>query len=86
MNTLLTFDDFDKTLIVLSATSGGISIVTFSSIIGGPVGIASASFNFGFSLTTGVIKELLIDNNDTLWLNERDIEEKLNRKIYELLQ
>ena len=58
----------------------------FSSIIGGPVVIASASFSFGFYLTTGIIQELLIDNNDTLWLNERDIEEKLNHKIYKLLQ
>ena len=39
------FDYFDKTLIVLSATSGGISIISFASVIGAPAGIASASFN-----------------------------------------
>ena len=61
-------------------------MISFSSIIGDPVGIISVSFSFGFSLTTGIIKELLIDNNDTLWLNKRDREEKLNHKIYELLQ
>ena len=46
------FDYFDKTLIVLSATSGEISIISFTSVIGVPVGIASASFSFAFSLTT----------------------------------
>ena len=42
------FDYFDKNLIVLSATSGGISIISFASIIGAPVRIASASFSFVF--------------------------------------
>ena len=46
------FDYFDKTLIVLSATSGEISIISFTSVIGVPVGIARASFSFVFSLTT----------------------------------
>ena len=31
------FDYFDKTLIVLSAASGGISIISFASIVGVPV-------------------------------------------------
>ena len=38
------FDYIDKILIVLSATSGGVSIISFTSIIGAPVGITSASF------------------------------------------
>ena len=37
------FDYFDKTLIVLSVTSGGTSIISFTNIIGAPTGIASAS-------------------------------------------
>ena len=53
------FDYIDKTLIVLSAASGGVSIISFVSIIGTPVGIASASFSFVFSLTTEIIKKLL---------------------------
>ena len=53
------FDHIDKTLIVLSATSGGISIVSFTSVIGIPAGSASASFTLIFSLTTGIIKKLL---------------------------
>ena len=46
------FDYFGKTLIVLSATSGGVSIE-----------IASASFSLIFSLTTGITKMLKITGN-----------------------
>ena len=53
------FNDFDKNLIVLCAASGGISIISFTSVIGGPVGIASAGFSLVFSLTTGIIKKVL---------------------------
>ena len=53
------FDYFEKTLIVLSTTNGGISIISFTSVIGAPVGIASASFSLVFSLTTRVRKKLL---------------------------
>ena len=53
------FDYIDKILIILSATTGGISIISFTTTIGAPVGIASASFTLIFSLTTGIIKKLL---------------------------
>ena len=49
----------DKILIVLSATSEGVSIISFSSNIGAPVGIVIASFTLFFSLTTGIVKKLL---------------------------
>ena len=51
------FDYIDKVLIVLSATSGGVSIISFTSIVGAPVGIASASLTLIFSLTTGIVKK-----------------------------
>ena len=54
-----TFDYIDKILIVLSATTGGVSIISFTSIIGAPAGIASASLTLIFSLTTGIVKKLL---------------------------
>ena len=54
-----TFDYIDKILIVLSATSSRVSIISFTSIVGAPVGIASASFTLIFSLTTGIVKKLL---------------------------
>ena len=50
---------FDKSLIVLSATSGSISIASFATVIGTPVGIASACLSLTFSLSTGIVKELL---------------------------
>ena len=53
------FDCIDKILFILSATTGGISIISFTTSIGAPVGIASASFTLIFSLTTGIIKKLL---------------------------
>ena len=53
------FDHIDKILIVFSATTGGISIISFTTTIGAPVGIASASFTLIFSITTGIIKKLL---------------------------
>ena len=53
------FDYINKILIVLSATTGGVSICSFTSVVGAPVGIASASFTLIFSLTTGIVKKLL---------------------------
>ena len=53
------FDYIDKILIVLSVTTGGVSICSFTSILGAPVGIASASFTLIFSLATGITKKLL---------------------------
>ena len=41
---ITSFDYFDKSLIVLSATSGSISIAPFATVIGAPVGITTASF------------------------------------------
>ena len=51
------FDYIDKILIVLSATTGGISIISFTTAIGAPVGIASASFTLIFPLSAGIIKK-----------------------------
>ena len=56
---ITTFDYIDKILVVLSATSGGVSIILFTSIIGAPVGIVSASVTLIFSLTTGIVTKLL---------------------------
>ena len=42
------FDYIDQTLIVLSATSGGVSVISFTSIVGVPVAIPSTSFTLLF--------------------------------------
>ena len=46
------FDYFDKSLIVLSVTSGGVSVASFPKVIGTPVGITRASLSLAFSLWT----------------------------------
>ena len=53
------FDYFDKSLIVLSVTSGGVSIASFATVIGAPTGITSASLSLAFSFCTGLVKKLL---------------------------
>ena len=56
---IASFDYFDKLLIVLSVTTGIISIASFATVIRAPVGMASASFCLVFSMYTGIIKKLL---------------------------
>ena len=48
-----------KSLIVLSAISGSISITWFATVIGAIVRIADANFIFAFSISTGTVKKLL---------------------------
>ena len=53
------FDYSDKSLIVLSVTTGSISIRSLATVIGAPVGTVSASFSLIFPISTGIIKKLL---------------------------
>ena len=39
-----TFNYIDKILIVLNATTGGVCIISHETVVGAPVGIASAGF------------------------------------------
>ena len=48
-----------KSLIVLSPTTGSISIASFATVIGAPVGIISASFSLAFSISTRIVRKLL---------------------------
>ena len=48
VNILLPLTILINLYIVLSATSGGISIASLATVIGAPVGIASASFSSFF--------------------------------------
>ena len=56
---IASFDYFDKSLIVSSATSGSISIALFATVIGTAIGMASASLSLAFSLYTGLVKKVL---------------------------
>ena len=53
---ITSFDYFDKSLTVLSVTTGIISIASFATVTGAPVGMASASFSLAFSISTGIVK------------------------------
>ena len=55
---IASFDYFDKSLIVLSETTGSISIASFAAVIGAPIAMASASFSLSFSIFTGIVKKL----------------------------
>ena len=50
---------FGKSLIVLSITTGSISIASFAAIIGAPVGIMSTTCSLAFSVTVGFVKKFL---------------------------
>ena len=56
---IVSFNYFDKSLIVLSVTTGSIFIASFATVIGAPVGIASASFSLAFLISTRIVKKLL---------------------------
>ena len=56
---IASFDYFDKSLIASSATSGSISIESLATVIGAPIRLASASFSFAFSISTGIMKKQL---------------------------
>ena len=51
------FDYFDKSLIVLSVTTGSIYIASFSAVIGAPVRKISACFSLAFSISTGIVEK-----------------------------
>ena len=53
------FDYSGKSLIVLSVKTGIISIASFATVTGAPVGIASASFSLAFSICTVIVIKLL---------------------------
>ena len=57
------FNYIDNVLIVLSATSGGVCIISSASVAGAPVGLAGASFTLVFYLTTGITKKLKKKNS-----------------------
>ena len=56
---IASFDYFDKSLIVLLVATGIIFMASFTTVIGAPVGIMSASCSLKFSVTTGFLKKIL---------------------------
>ena len=56
---ITSFNCFDKSLIVLPVKTGSISIPSFSTVIGAPVGMTSVRFSLSCSVTTRIVKKLL---------------------------
>ena len=56
---IASFDYFNKSLIVLSVATSSISVASFATVIGTPLGIGSASFSLAFLISKGIVKKLL---------------------------
>ena len=56
---IASFDYFDKSLIVSSTISGSITVASFATVIGIPIGTAGASLSPTFSLCRGLVKKFL---------------------------
>ena len=56
---LVSFDYLDKIFIALSASFGTLSIASYASVVGTPVGIAGSSLTLIFTIGTGISKSLL---------------------------
>ena len=56
---IASFDYFDKSLIILSVTTGAISIGSFGTVTEAPARIASASFSLSYSIPTKIVKSCL---------------------------
>ena len=55
----MNFDYADNVFITPSASFGTLSIVSYATVVGIPVGIAGASLTLIFTVTTAVVKTLL---------------------------
>ena len=88
---IASLDYFDKSLTFLSVTTGSISIASFATVIGAPVGIVSASFSLTFSMSTGIVKKLLKTtrnkkkNHNKIVMLARSKLNSIESKIYEAL-
>ena len=56
---MISFDYLDKIFITLSASFGTLSIASYATVVGIPVGIAGASLTLIFTISTGISKSLL---------------------------
>ena len=56
---LVSFDYLDKIFITLSASFSTLSIASYASVLGLPIGIAGSSLTLIFTIGTGINKSLL---------------------------
>ena len=55
---IIPLDYFDKSLMVLSVTTGSNCIASVATVIGAPVGMVKASFSLEFLISLGIMKKL----------------------------
>ena len=85
------FEYCDKLLIILSVTTGSISVASFATVTGAPVGIVSESFSLAFSIFTGIVKKLLKTtrnkkkNHNKIFMLARSKLNSIESKIFEAL-
>ena len=60
---IASFDYFDKSLIVLSVTTGSISFASLPTVIEAPVEIINTNFSLVFSILRGIVKKTVESNN-----------------------
>ena len=82
---IASFDYFDKSLIVSSVTTGIISIASFATVIGAPVGIVSVIFSLAFSICTGVVKIFSKRTRNKVVMLARSILNSIESKVSEAL-
>ena len=70
---IASFDQFDKSLIVLSVTTGSNSVASFATAIEVPVGMVSAGFSLACSVPTEIVKKL--------FKTTRNKKKKLNKAV-----
>ena len=86
------FLDHMNLVIVLSVTTGTISITSFATVIGAPVGITGASFCLAFSISIGIVKKLFRTTrnkkkkHDKIVVFARSKLKSIERKISEALK
>ena len=82
---ITSLDYFDKSLIVLSVATGSISIASFATVIGAPIGVASASFSLAFLISIGIVKKLLKTTRNKVFMLARSKLNSIESKISEAL-
>ena len=58
-NFIAAVDYFDKTFLLLLATSGSVFIVSFATVISALFGVINACLSLVFSISNGIAKKLL---------------------------
>ena len=68
---IVSFDYLDKIFITLSASFGMLSIASYASVVGIPVGITGASLTLVFTIGTSISKSLLKISKSLLKLTKK---------------